>query len=144
MTRRLIAPLLAAALALTPMAAAPARADGEDIAKALLGAVVLYGIAEGLDSRDRKDNRRVEQRHDDRRGWQDAHRGRTIPAQCIRTVQSRNGTRQFVPEACLRREGVRRLPDHCAVSISGPRRERDVYGLRCLQQSGFRVEGRRR
>lgn len=143
MTRRLVAPLLAAAIALTPMAATPARAD-DDIAKALLGALVLYGIAESIDSKNRKDDRRIERRHDDRRGWQGAHRGRIIPAQCIRTVESRRGTGRFVPERCLRRTGVRYLPDRCAVSISGPRQQRDVYALQCLQRAGYRVEGLRR
>ncbi|MGC9419063.1 MAG: hypothetical protein ACP5EN_08810 [Rhodovulum sp.] len=139
LTPTLIAPLLAAAIALTPMTATPARAD-DDVAKALLGALVLYGIAQGIDKNDRKDNRRAEQG----RGWKGAARHRTIPAQCVRTVENRHGPRRVAIERCLRREGVRRLPDRCETSLRGRYGSRDAYSLRCLERAGFRVEGRRR
>lgn len=144
MTRRLVAPLLAAAIAVTPMAASPARAN-DDLAKALLGALVIYGIAKGVQAQERRDDRRVERRADDRHGWQKGGpRGRIIPAQCVRRVDWRRGTTHIVPERCLEREGFRNLPDRCAISISGPGSRRDVYGLSCLQQAGYRVEGWRR
>lgn len=48
MLRPLLAPVLAAALALSPVAAAPARADGEDLAKVLAGLATLYIIGRAV------------------------------------------------------------------------------------------------
>jgi len=74
MTRksRFFVPILAAALALGPMAAAPARAaDGNDFAKALLGATALFVIVNGIDNARRGDVRHVRR---------DAHRRYYRPA----------------------------------------------------------------
>ncbi|TCP39823.1 hypothetical protein [Rhodovulum marinum] len=143
LTRTLIAPILAAAIALTPMTATPARAD-DDIAKALLGALVLYGIAESIDTDKRDNDRRADRGRDDRQGWQGAARSRAIPAQCVRTVETREGPRRVAVERCLRREGVHRLPDRCEMPLRGRNGGRDAYSLRCLERAGFRVEGWRR
>ena len=48
MFRPLLAPVLAAALALSPVGAAPARADGEDLAKVLAGLAGLYFVGRAV------------------------------------------------------------------------------------------------
>ncbi|MBN2907443.1 MAG: hypothetical protein JXJ18_12110 [Rhodobacteraceae bacterium] len=146
MTRKIIAPLLAAALAFSPIAAAPARADG-DLAKVLLGATALFIIADGLDKNGNRTVRRVAPVH---RDWFDGNdaRGRNarvIPSNCVRVVNTRVGRRQIATERCMTSQGVRRLPDRCEVSLRGGRPgAREAYGVRCLAQYGYRVEARRR
>ncbi|SIO48384.1 hypothetical protein SAMN05444722_2530 [Rhodovulum sp. ES.010] len=139
MTRRFLIALIAGALALTPVGAAPARAD-DDLAKALLGAAALFVIVKEIEDnrKDRKKAQRVE-----RFGGRHAHRRpapRVIPARCIRRVETPNGWGRVAVERCLNRAGVRGLPRRCEIALRGPR---DGYGLRCLARAGYRVEGRR-
>ncbi|GAA0296696.1 hypothetical protein [Rhodovulum strictum] len=143
MPRFFLAPLLAASIALTPVAAAPARA-ADDLAKILLGAAAVYVIVDKLESNRRSANR-VETNQ--AAGWYGPRghdRHRVIPASCVRSVDTRRGSERIVTERCLRNEGIRRLPDRCEISVRGPRGSVDAYRLSCLQNAGYRVEGRRR
>ncbi|TCM87567.1 hypothetical protein [Rhodovulum steppense] len=143
MPRFFLAPLLAAAVALTPIAAAPARA-ADDLARILLGAAAVYVIVDKLESNRRAVNR-VEKSQ--AAGWQSPrgyNRHQVIPASCVRTINTRRGPERVVTERCLRNEGIRRLPDRCEISVRGNRGSVDAYRLSCLQNAGYRVEGRRR
>jgi hypothetical protein len=63
MTRKLFAPILAIALAASPLSVTPASAaSGDDIAKALLGATALFVIVNGLDNSERPRARHVDRR----------------------------------------------------------------------------------
>ena len=63
MTRKLFAPILAIALAASPLTVKPASAaSGDDIAKALLGATALFVIVNGLDNDHRPKARHVDRR----------------------------------------------------------------------------------
>ncbi|HDR28505.1 hypothetical protein [Rhodovulum sp.] len=148
MPRFFLAPLLAAAVALTPIAAAPARA-ADDLAKILLGAAAVYVIVDKLESNRRAVNR-VEKNRVEKNGaagWQSPrgyNRYRAIPASCVRTINTRRGSERVVTERCLRNEGIRRLPERCEIPVRGNRGNVDAYRLSCLQDAGYRVEGRRR
>lgn len=155
MTRKIVAAALAATLALGPLSAAPARAaDGEDIAKAILGATALFVIVNEIDKdKKRKSYRDVQpaQRDwrdawgNDRHRYQNRHRSsREIPAYCVNRIETRKGPRFLVGERCAEKAGARNLPKHCEVDIRGRHSQRDVYGLRCLKNEGYRVEARRR
>lgn len=64
MSRKFIATVLAASLAITSVSAVPARADGDDLVKFLAGATALVIIGNALD--DNKKDRRTVTRYDDR------------------------------------------------------------------------------
>jgi len=84
------APLLAAALALSPMTSAPARAgDAETLAAALLGAGALFVIVDGLDGK----THRAKPHHAARRP--DPHR-HFAPSRQLRN-DHRHGPRRWDP-----------------------------------------------
>ena len=134
--RRLAAMLTggAAALALVLATAIPARADKNDLTKALIAALVVGVIAHEL-----KDNKKpapaplpepepVKSKH--------------VPSVCAISIDGADRSVTLYSEGCLREEGFDyRLPRDCANSatIFG---ERDrVYSAQCLRDAGFRVSG---
>lgn len=147
MTRRFIAALVTAALALTGLSAVPARADGDDAVRAILGLAALYAIA-----------KTIEKNNDDRRKpppvavfrkpvphkapgpYGTQRHGRYLPTECLRRVETRHGSRHIFMEHCLRREGVRHLPQACEIRVKGHGGKTTAYNARCLQRSGFRLE----
>lgn len=75
MSRKFIASVLAASLAITSVSAMPARADGDDLVKFLAGATALVIIGNALDN-DKNRSRRDDRRYDDRHGRHDDRSGR--------------------------------------------------------------------
>ena len=89
MTRKLFAPILAIALAASPLTVKPASAaSGDDIAKALLGATALFVIVNGLDN-----DHRPKARHVDRRSPKARHVDRRRAPQHYRLVPAPRGPR---------------------------------------------------
>jgi len=160
---RLTATALAATLALTAGTAAPARADGSDVAKVLAGVATLYIIGRALSDDDKGAAQaatrghgnngygRVTPRHDNngygtvqpRGRGHDRHRAVTLPAYCAQEYRVRGGHADFYGARCLQRAGLTRLPARCAVEVRGQRHGRTAYSERCLLRSGYRVEARR-
>jgi len=143
MTKSFIAAVLAASLTITGFSTAPARADAEDIAKVLLGLAIIGGIAHAIDKdNDAPDVSRRDprpRRHDDRRRiYRDTHTN--LPANCLRSFETRRGTRWGYGARCLnRRMHHVNLPNRCerrGEARNG--RSRIFYGERCLAQHGFR------
>ena len=148
-------------LALTPM---PAAADGEDIAKALAGIVVLGLIAKSVDDRrDRNEVARSETFYgrntlDDRRvidgeiRWIDrphqskrqGFKKRPLPERCLRIVDTGRRDRLVYGKRCLQRnfKFSRKLPEACKRLVRTDRGLRTVYGARCLRRDGWRVASR--
>lgn len=113
MHRKFITLIVASAMAVTGLSAAPARADAEDAAKVIAGVAALAilgaAIADAKDDKDRVTRNRDHLRHDNRhrgtkwnnqhRGnknqWDNRHRGNKHTRPLPKRVQ-----RKLLPDAC--------------------------------------------
>ena len=131
---------LSLGIALSPITAAPARADSDadKLLAILLGLAVVGTIID-----DRRDRRVVVDR---------PHRPnrKALPARCLKRFETRDGTKRFWGARCLERHYPRahRLPARCEVTIKtrnhhGDRVRRDVFKPHCLRREGYTVAGRR-
>jgi hypothetical protein len=122
----------AAALALVLATAIPAKADKNDLAKALIAAVVVGVIAHELKDKDKPAPAPVP--------VPEPVKNKRVPSVCAISIDGADRSVTLFPESCLREEGFDyRLPRDCANSatIFG---ERDrVYSAQCLRDAGFRV-----
>jgi len=155
-------------LALATTTAAPVRADGDDLAKAILGIAAVAIIAKSID--DRKDRRREEQatvgasrlgsidrpyagrelhgtvnrydRHGPKAGR--GYKRAELPQRCLRTVDTGRRDRLVYGARCLDRNYrfASKLPDRCELAVRTPRGIRTVYGARCLKRDGWIVARR--
>lgn len=125
----------AVALALVLATAIPARAEKNDLAKALIAALVVGAIAHELKDKDKDKPAPLP--------VPEPVKSKRVPAVCAISIDGADRSVTLFPESCLREEGFNyRLPRHCANSatIFG---ERDrVYSAQCLRDAGFRVTGR--
>lgn len=163
--RTFIAAILSAAIALTGLTAAPARADSEDIAKWIAGAAALAIIGSAIANRDDDKRRRAVTRnrayerdfdyddyYDDdhdryHRKHARKHKGlhrnhRFLPARCHVREHSRYGRLNGFDRRCLHRHysHFNALPHQCAVRPGT--RSRVIYSDRCLYRHGYRVSRR--
>lgn len=122
----------AVALALVLGAAMPAKADKkDDLAKALLGALVVGAIVHELNDKPKPqpEPEPVKQRR--------------VPSVCAISIEGAQRDVTLFPESCLRREGFDyRLPRGCANNATIFGRSDRVYSAQCLRDAGFRVSGR--
>ena len=125
----------AAALALVLATAIPARADKNDLTKALIAALVVGVIAHEL-----KDNKKPGPAP---LPEPEPVKSKRVPSVCAISIDGADRSVTLYSEGCLREEGFDyRLPRDCANSatIFG---ERDrVYSAQCLRDAGFRITGR--
>ena len=125
----------AAALALVLATAIPARADKNDLTKALIAALVVGVIAHEL-----KDNKKPAPAP---LPEPEPVKSKRVPSVCAISIDGADRSVTLYSEGCLREEGFDyRLPRDCANSatIFG---ERDrVYSAQCLRDAGFRITGR--
>ena len=161
MSRKFIASILAASLALTSFTAAPARASDRDLVQFLAGATALIIIGSALnDSRQQttvnqpqprnrdqyrhQADRRYEtdrRHHDD---WRSPDRGRSIaplPGGCMIRANTRYGHQRVFGARCLEvhYSQANRLPDACRTRIWDRDGRRPGYLASCLKQRGFRA-----
>lgn len=143
-SRRMIAVVAAAATALGLLAgtSVPARADSDDLAKAL-AALAIVGILASQANRGRAQQFQNDPRHD--RGHQPRQaRHPQVPSTCAIEITGNTGIATVYGENCLRQQGVNaRLPEYCArtARIFGQRDR--IYSDQCLREAGFRVGGAR-
>lgn len=151
MPRTFAAAMLSATLALTTMgSAAPAHANNDDLKRILGGvaAVVILGATiDNLRDRNRRadppvarhDPKPLRDRHHDKR-YDRRHDSRIVPSQCLRSVDSRHGPRQYFARPCLRRtmSDAHRLPQACAITVQRQRGPIIGYAPRCLRDYGWR------
>jgi hypothetical protein len=127
------AAVLALTLGLTTVTATPAHATLSDEEKVigLLG-LFLLGAAVAQHGDD-SDTARTERRD---RGW------RVVPARCLTGVRTRHGHVRMLGKRCMTRHyaHVNHLPEHCEISVRGPRHLRHGYTPRCLRHAGFRID----
>lgn len=124
----------AVALAVALGTVLPAKADRkDDLAKALLGALVVGVIAKELNDKPKSGPRVVQPQ---------PVKSDRVPAKCAITIDGAQRSVTLYPENCLRREGLQgRLPQGCANSASIFGRKDKVYSAQCLRDAGFRVSG---
>ncbi len=154
MHRRFISTILAAAMTVTAIGASPARADSEDVAKAL-AAIAGIAILGKIISDSRDDDKRVvkkqvhrpqqhiqRHRHIQPRPLPHRVNRKLLPQHCLRSFTSRKGHRiQAFGARCLNRSyaHANRLPDQCLRSVRTDRGFRHAYGARCLRADGYRL-----
>ncbi|NIZ15213.1 hypothetical protein [Phaeobacter sp. HF9A] len=143
--RKFIAFVLAAAVAVTGMSAAPARADNGDVAKFIAGAALLGIIGAAInDSRHRDDHAD----HHGHGGHQPVPprplpprvRKYDLPVQCIKTVRAWGRDHQIAGMRCLKQNyrHVNSLPQNCYVKVENRHQKRHGYGVQCLANKGYR------
>lgn len=144
-SRRLVATIAAAATALGLLAgtAIPARADSDDLAKAL-AALAIVGIIASQANKNR--NRAQAQQPIDpypQHRPQNTRQPR-VPSVCAIEISGNSGTAVVYGESCLRDEGFDyRLPQYCARTARIYGRNDRIYSDQCLRDAGFRVGGSR-
>lgn len=156
MSRKFIATILAGALAVTGFAAAPARADANDVAKALAGIAALAIIAKTIEN-NRDDKRHHGYVHTPTRNYGHPHgnagvRGhvqprplpnrvsqKLLPRRCVVDISGRNRTVRAFGSRCLAGNNinVNRLPNNCQIRIGGNRQDRVLYEAGCLRNHGY-------
>lgn len=152
MTRKLIATVLAASMALTAVGTAPARAaDSGEIGRFLLGAGTLFVIGNALNNSNNKRRHTTNRNHGTYYSTTPPmkhdpgpprHRTRThkvVPGACLQNNRYQQGPRRFFSKRCLSQYNVRRLPGGCLTSVYSKHGYRSVYAARCLKQNGWVV-----
>ena len=134
MSRSFIATILAGALAVTGLTAAPARADAEDVAKALAGIAAVAIIADAVrdNDRDRRRHGIVTRSHRNHgNAYGNAYRrGHDRPH-----VDTRRGHGHIAPRPLPRRAQVNQLPRRCMVRVTGRNINAQAFAGRCLARN---------
>lgn len=165
MTRKLIATILAAALAVTTMNATAVQASDRDVAKIIVGATALAIIGSAIANEQRKqnqqphyssqgprhqpqynryDNDRHHKRYDDNRygqrhhkkNWNQTRYKPTVSSQCLTNVRGANGWTQGYGVRCAQNSTRAALPSNC-VRRNFARGPNLYYSPVCLRQNGF-------
>lgn len=148
MHRKFIALILATALAVTGLSAAPARA-GNDTTRVLTG---LFGLALlGAAIHNSRDRHAVTRSYSPPtysapprpvapRPLPPQITRKDLPQQCLRNHKVKGGTRNLFGTRCLRKHYAftGSLPWACQRGYSDGRRSRVGYGPKCLRQRGYR------
>ncbi|APZ53035.1 hypothetical protein [Salipiger abyssi] len=169
MSRRFIAAVLSASLAVTAFAAAPARADEKDLARLIGTAATLAVIGSAISQASNGNDSnavRVHQTwpprsngyppaawHRDREDRWQGHRtapsrqnhGRNLlPGQCVQNVNL-GRVRQIVSKHCLKQNGIKanRLPERCEIEFRIRGEKRKAYMAQCLSKAGYDFGHRR-
>lgn len=139
--KTLITSALACALALAPLSPRPAAAaEGEDIARLLLGLVVVGAVVNALDNGRGEAPSRATNRYDDEdwyRSDDDDDRRWIPPGQAWDPPGHAWGRRD--DHRGNRHWGRRELPSYCMVELRNRRDRAQVFGERCLERAGVRV-----
>ena len=160
MSRKVIPSLVAAALALTSLSAAPAAADHRhNLNRFIAGAgtiLLLNEFSRGGSANVYRDNRDTDRGYTNRgyshRGDKDRgfKRGRApLPGYCLRRIRTHQGPVRMFGNRCLQRNYSRAdwLPRACRMQVrvwrNGHKVTRVGYHPRCLRNRGYRVAGRR-
>jgi hypothetical protein len=120
--RSFIAIILAAALAITGMTTAPARAGNDDVAKWIAGAVALGLIGAAIAEEKKRDRRR------DQAVARQHNKGHAHGKQKQRVHGHIDSTRKHVAKQDRRRF----LPQSCQVRVRGHQGTVSGFGRRCL------------
>lgn len=147
MHRYFIAAVVSLTVIITGSFAAPARADGDDLARALAGIAALAIIGKAIHDRNKRDHvthnyNTYQPRVIRPKPLPNRVARKNLPAQCIRHIETRNGnTRRVLGARCLDRNYrfSNQLPRNCARQVETRRGWRWVYGARCLRNNGYQI-----
>lgn len=155
--QKVIGTIVGLALVITAASAAPARADSEDVNRALAAIVGLAIVGAAIANANNDDHprvqthvysnprpRQVQPRHVQPRPLPNVARGKILPAHCMRHFQVNKGHLRAFGHRCLQNNfaGTRYLPAQCHRKIQARGGHRNVYGLRCLRQYGYEIARR--
>ena len=135
MARKFIASVLTAAIVITGFNAAPARADGRELAQAIAGIAAVAIIANALNEKRKKDQPQLGSRntgydHDRQHGYIQPQHGYVQPQ------QEWHGGRHLAPRPLPDRVARKSLPAACLMTVEDRRgRAVDVLGQRCLENN---------
>jgi hypothetical protein len=135
MARKFIASVLTAAIVITGFNAAPARADGRELAQAIAGIAAVAIIANALNDKRKKDEAHLGSRntgydHGRQHGYVKPQHGYVQPQ------QQWHGDRQLAPRPLPDRVARKSLPAVCLQTVEDRRgRAVNVLGQRCLQNN---------
>lgn len=151
MSRKFITGVLAIASLVTVMAAAPVRADNDDLKRFIGTAATLYLLQQALEG----NGGRVTYQQPCGHGYGGNHGGqwhgnghgqkKTLPSTCARTVWGQNNRKRTVmTNACLNKNNVavKRLPNMCEQRFWLNGKVRGGFGVDCLRGNGWRVAHR--
>ncbi len=154
MSAKFITAILMIAATITTFAAAPVRADSDDVKRVLRTAAGLY-IAGRLIQEFQNNGGKIEvhgsHRHKyyryNQHGYRYGHKPRQygrapLPRHCVVQVNSRY-TKYALGSMCLRHNyrAAHKLPKSCSMKL-GRHTNRWGYSLRCLRNKGYRLAGR--
>lgn len=141
MSRKFIAAILAASMAITSFTAAPARAaSDEDIAKFLFGAAALAITGKAISD----NNRNQATRFPDSEVvvTPRPNRNKVLPRRCVTRGKTALGNNTRVLRAkCLNRHYARanRLPLSCRLPVWTQNGRKPAYLARCLRDRGYSI-----
>ena len=157
MTRKFIATVAAAAICITAVGNAPARAD-EDVLRALAAIAGVAIVAKVINDRnDRKRNEAATrntykpvQRHAapvyrlEPRSLPRRVERRLLPGDCLRSIPTRDRTYRIFGKRCLEKNYgyTKELPRTCKVKFTGPSGKRRGWDARCLRREGYQLARR--
>ena len=144
MTRKILATVLAASIALTSVGAAPAQAGSRDdqIGQLIAGAITLFIFSKVVEANKRNDRARARPAPVPTPSRPKPSRiSKILPDECFFNANDRFGQRGVYGKRCLRdvMPNANRLPAHCEdrVRIRNGRRA-NVYDARCLFRDGYK------
>ncbi len=144
MHRRFIAIVLSAALAITSIGVAPARAN--DTEKWIAGAAALAIIGLAIhEEKKKKRKRRAAQHYYETQRTEKEHyrRNKYLPAGCRVTKYVHGQKIRGFARGCLKRNNidVRALPGQCKYRVHNPNngKRNVIFGSRCLRDAGYRI-----
>lgn len=129
--------------------AIPARADGDDLAKALAAIAVVGLIASAAKAKEEDKQRERDRKaaEKERKAREKEERAaaatRTVPTACGIEIAGTRTSATVYSESCMAKRGVVHLPVWCArpATILG---KRDfIYTESCLREGGLRLQSRR-
>ena len=136
MYSKFIATVAAASILITGFSAAPARANQDDVGRAL---AALLGIAiVGAVIHENKKNKKQRAHVKPAPRHVSQH---LLPGRCLRTFETRRGTARIFGQRCLERHYgfTHRLPQHCERRVWTDRGSRSGFGANCLRKQGYKL-----
>jgi len=144
MKKQMLAGLMSASLVLGGVTATPARADSNDLAKALFGIAAIAIIGTAIQN-NRVTTRVTPQPAPQRPAPRPGHipaRARVLPSSCLIDYQTRRGQGLMLGSDCLSRNYryAQLLPQQCEVDVRQRRRTISGFDPSCLRYEGFRLD----
>jgi hypothetical protein len=160
MHRKFIATIAAASILITGFAAAPARANQEDVGRALaalLGVAIVGAAIHENNKKKKKEQARVYKKPKQKvhKPVHQKHKVKPrplprraskhlLPGRCLHSFETRRGTMRIFGQRCLERHYgfTHRLPQHCERRVRTDRGPRYGFGARCLRKQGYKLARR--